>query len=145
MFSYTNTGWGRFYATNGWDELYARNFRTDKLPDGHVHGYWELTDGNKKYRVFGDKEQALNTAYHILMTPLKQPLTEVESEAMQERCGNVHGIIGVALCELYRSPKEVFQTANEMLSECTLHNMTIDAADIYDDGAMLALYVTGKI
>ena len=141
---FTSTGFGQFQATNGVDTVTAVFSRATKDMDGVFHPHWDLTFNGETTTAYVDKQGAVQLATKLRTAPMEKPLNDAESDTLQTRDGNVHGIISVDLCDLIHNDLDaVLDLLNEKLTESLLCDISYRVVGFSEDGKKLYLRVSG--
>lgn len=142
----TDTGHGKFTATNGIDILTAAFNRGCKDSTGNFHPHWTLTLNGEPTIVYTDKAGALQAATVLLCAPLSKPLSAEDTLRIQEKDSMVHGIVSVSIHDLIDHDLDDFlDILNEKLTDVLLSDMHYHVVAVQEDGITLNIRVSGHI
>lgn len=142
----TDTGHGKFTATNGVDTLTAAFNRGCKDSAGKFHPHWRLTLNRETKIVHTDKAGAVQAATSLLCAPLSKPLSAEAALGILARDGMIHGVVAVLIHDLINHDLDGFlDILNEKLTDVLLSDMQYHVVAISEDGIILNIRVSGRV
>lgn len=96
----TNTGFGKFSATNGIDLVTAAYEKGKKTATGYRTHWKLLFNGRDEQVVYGDRAAAEDMARVFLEKPNKDPMTLDKMKEQMSKDGHIHCIIQMDLDDM---------------------------------------------
>lgn len=117
----TNTGFGKFSATNGIDIVTAAYEKGKKTAAGYRTHWKLLFNGRDEKVVYGDRAAAEDAARAFLEKPNKDPMTLSKIKEQMDKDGQIHCIIQMDLEHMLKmgNAQVRFEMTRQLLGDLT--------------------------